>query len=180
MAASEFSFEFVPSYVQLIEHTYVVCNQFITEMMNSNYSFPSTTVSDLKKYCRFDLGDIILIIIMTIIWTVLRWITTESVFKVKPSVYITLYLWNWISSFWRMEGENSKYFSRFFVGHWRCLNVDIGESRLDNISVGILSPAMRRNCCRDSARWMFLSVRFGIRVLLILILIKLFLFWILD
>lgn len=81
MAASEFSFEFVPGYFQLIQHTYVVWKQFIDEMMNSDYSFPSSTVSDLKKYCRFDLADIILIVIMTVAWTILRWLTTEAVFK---------------------------------------------------------------------------------------------------
>ncbi|GAB6019129.1 Ceramide synthase 1 [Chamberlinius hualienensis] len=81
MAESEFSLEFDPSFSQLIEHTYVVSKQYVSELMSSDYSFPSSTLDDMKKYCRFDTGDILLIIVMTVAWTVLRWLTTEVVFK---------------------------------------------------------------------------------------------------
>lgn len=78
---SEISLEFDFSYSQLIEHTYLVSKQYASELMSSDYNFPSNTWDDLRKYCRFDTGDILLIIVMTIAWTVLRWLTTEVVFK---------------------------------------------------------------------------------------------------
>lgn len=83
MAAIECSFEYVPNYLQVLRQSYAVYYQAILEMINSNYRFPSSLISDLKKYYRFEIGDLILLIVMAIAWTVLRWLTTEAVFKVK-------------------------------------------------------------------------------------------------
>ncbi|GIY74932.1 ceramide synthase 1 [Caerostris extrusa] len=85
MAAVQNDWEDFPSYPSLLRGIY----EFIKTTYNGAFSNESETynINSTWKYCNFSIYDLLFVILLSIIWTILRYLATEGIFKPLAHYY---------------------------------------------------------------------------------------------